>query len=244
LPPHLWFIGLGHLGQGYLWNLGFLPAGGAAILQDDQTAELENEATGLLTTATDIGTRKTRVAAKWLEGAGWETFLMERRYHGDSPSREGDPPIVLTGLDDPRPRIEIARARFPCMIDAGVGHGSVDFESLQISVLDSARCSPDPSRLWSAKAGPKDVDALLLKEAYRQRVAEDRCGAFLLAQASVAVPFVGAAVGALVITQAIRLASMLRTAQILTMQLGSPSMARGTLNPVPVGSFGSIGISL
>jgi hypothetical protein len=85
---------------------------------------------------------------------------------------------------------------------------------------------------------------LLLKEAYRQRVAEDRCGAFLLAQASVAVPFVGAAVGALVITQAIRLASMLRTAQILTMQLGSPSMARGTLNPVPVGSFGSIGISL
>jgi hypothetical protein len=244
LPPHLWFIGLGHLGQGYLWNLGFLPAAGAAILQDDQTAELENEATGLLTATTDIGTRKTRVAAKWLERAGWETFLVERRYRGDTPLKDRDPPIVLTGLDDPLPRIEVARARFPYMIDAGVGHGSVDFESLQISVLDSVSCTNDPSRLWSAKADPKNVAGLLLKEAYQQRAAEDRCGAFLLAQASVAVPFVGAAVGALVITQAIRLASMLRTSQILTMQLGSPAMARGMLNPVPVESFGSVGISL
>jgi hypothetical protein len=39
LPPKLWFIGLGHLGQGFLWSLGLLPATGShAVLQDDQKA--------------------------------------------------------------------------------------------------------------------------------------------------------------------------------------------------------------
>jgi hypothetical protein len=53
--------------------------------------------------------------------------------------------------------------------------------------------------------------------------------------------FVGAAVGALTIVQAIRLASMQTTVQMMQMELGTPGMAIvGAMNPVPVESHGSV----
>ena len=99
------------------------------------------------------------------------------------------------------------------MIDAGVGHGPADFETLQISLLKKGT---DPTRFWYAKKRPKDVEALLRQRAYQLHSAEfGACGTVSLAQASVAVPFVGAAVGALVIGQALRLASMLETVPVV-----------------------------
>ena len=79
LPPSLWLVGLGHLGQGFLWSLALLSAAGAhAILQDDQTVFEENVGTGLVTQQSDVDTKnkKARVAARWLEGAGWTTSLL------------------------------------------------------------------------------------------------------------------------------------------------------------------------
>jgi hypothetical protein len=80
------------------------------------------------------------------------------------------------------------------------------------------------------------------QEAYRtQGVESDRCGALTLANASVAVPFVGAAVGALTVSQALRLASMQSTIQMMQMDLGSPAMAIiGAVNPAPTKSRGSV----
>ena len=223
LPNKLWFIGLGHLGQGALWNLALLPGHGElAILQDDQTADVENEATGLLTSSKVVGRRKTRIAADWIEAKGWPTALVERRHHGDVKLCDGDPPIAITGLDDPNPRRAIARNGYDYMIDAGVGHGPRDFESLQIRVL---RKGDDATKFWGHPPAPKQVDEILKLDSYK-RLAEthDACGTFTLAKASTAVPFVGAAVGALVITQAIRLTCMLGTARMMQMELGSPEM--------------------
>jgi hypothetical protein len=244
LPRKLWFIGLGHLGQGFLWNLGFLPAaGGVAVLQDDQTAGEENVATGLVTRARDIGCRKTRIAAAWLEKTGWTTAQIERRHYGDITLQAGEPAIVVAGLDDVVPRLAVARAGFDYMVDAGVGHGPVDFETLQVRVLAKGA---DLEAHWSKREKPKDIDALLTREAYRAYEAKyDRCGAVTLAEASVAVPFVGAATGALVIGQVIRLASMLETANIVQMQLGSPHMViEGLMNPAPRESVGSMKLEI
>lgn len=244
IPPRLWLIGLGHLGQGFLWNLGLLPVRGRlAVLQDDQTVSEENEATGLLTTADDVTRRKTRVAARWLDGVGWPTSLIERRHYGDIPLLPDDPPIVITGLDEPKARIAIASTGFEYMIDAGIGHGPVDFESLQIRVLGKAT---DATALWSSPQVPKDVDALLQRKAYQAHAAKfANCGTRTIANASVAVPFVGAAVGALTITQAIRLASMQNTVQIMQMELGSPGMVMvGAMNDGPATSFGSLAMQL
>lgn len=219
----LWFVGLGHLGQGYLWSLALLPGSGEClVLQDNQKAGDENEATGLLTYGRDVGRRKTRVAASWLEPA-WETALIERRHQSDMRPTDDDPAIVFAGLDNLPARFSIARATFDYMVDAGVGHGPVDFESFQLRVL---RKGTDPAAQWSAKEETKDVEAMLDREAYRDYVAKhDRCGAFELAEGSVAVPFVGAFVGALGIAQGIRIASGRPTAEFLQAELGAPSMA-------------------
>ena len=124
------------------------------------------------------------------------------------------------------------------MIDSGVGHGPVDFEALQIRVLKKG---VDPTRFWSSPGRPKNVDKLLEQSAYRAKEAEpDRCGTLTLANASVAVPFVGAAVGALTIAQAVRLASMQPTVQMMQMELGAPGMAIVSVtNPAPIESRGS-----
>jgi hypothetical protein len=65
IPPKLWFIGLGHLGQGFLWNLGLLPVRGSrAVLQDDQTVGEENEATGLAAKPARSNIRSNRSATE------------------------------------------------------------------------------------------------------------------------------------------------------------------------------------
>lgn len=245
VSPRLWFIGLGHLGQGHLWSLGLLPIDAfEAVLQDDQDAGEENEATGLLTRGDFAKLRKkTRIAAAWLDRPGWTTRLIERRHHGDIPLLDGDPSTVITGLDDPDARKKVALAGFDYMIDAGVGHGPVDFEMLQIRVLEKGA---DPARFWSSHERPSDIEGLLMRPAYRSHAAgPDGCGTRTLASASVAVPFVGAAVGALTITQAIRLASMQSTIQMMQMELGTPAMAVvGAANNAPIESHGSVEVRL
>ena len=100
VPDHLWFLGLGHLGQGFIWNLCLLGAkGGRAVLQDDQAIGEENEATSLLVLPGKIGTKKARIAAGWLTAAGWTTDILERRHHGDIRLLPDDPPYLLSGLD-------------------------------------------------------------------------------------------------------------------------------------------------
>ncbi|MGB8632437.1 MAG: hypothetical protein WCD69_24190, partial [Xanthobacteraceae bacterium] len=212
---------------------------GHAVLQDDQKAGEENEATGLLTTATDVNRRKTRIAARWLDELGWETSLIERRHFGDIPLLDADPAIVVTGLDSSDARLGIAKAGFDYMVDAGLGHGPVDFEGIQVRILKK---DADLKNMWSAPPKPRDVDALLEGDAYKAHAADsDGCGTFDLAEASVAVPFVGAAAGALLIAQVIRLGSMLESIRIMQMDLASPEMVMtGGLNERPEASVGSV----
>lgn len=103
----------------------------------------------------------------------------------------------------------------------------------------NVRLAPEAHR-WSALPKPKDVDALLKGKAHKAHAADsDGCGTFDLAEASVAVLFVGAAAGAVAIAQVIRLCSMLQSIRIMQMDLGSPEMVMtGGLNEPPEASVG------
>jgi hypothetical protein len=244
LSRRLWFIGLGHVGQGFLWNLGLLPIREIdLVLQDDQNTGVENEATGLLTHPGSINTKKTRIAAAWLDRPAWSARLIERRHYGDIPLLDGDPCIAITSLDERAARIKIAGTGFDYMIDAGIGHGVVDFEALQIRILARGL---DASKFWSSPERSKDIDSLMEHEAYSgHAAASGRCGALTLANASVSVPFVGAATGALTIAQAIRLASMQTTVQMMQVELGTPGMAIiGATNDAVAESRGSTQLNL
>jgi hypothetical protein len=247
VPDSIWFLGLGHLGQGFIWNLCLLGVrGGRAVAQDNQLIGDENEATSLLVLPTDLGSKKARVAGRWLEACGWKTDIIERRHHGDIQVTPEDPPYLLCGLDRLQPRLIMARHGFEFMIDAGLGHGAHDFEGIQIRTIAKGNSIED---LWNEAAQPRH-DALHAKlmetKAYADLEAQiGRCGIVGFAEASTAVPFVGAATGALVIAQAIRLASLLPAARFLHMELGAPEMvANAGVTPGPSVNLGTIPTSL
>ncbi len=244
-PNALWLVGLGHLGQGFVWNLLTLPYRGprAAVLQDDQRIGEENEPTSLLVVERGERRRKVRVAAGWLDAADWDTRLIERRHHGDILPTKDDPPLLLCGLDDVRPRRILASLGFDYMIDAGIGHGPGDFESLQVRIIPKGTLT---ERLWNAPPPPRLADHLLDKAAYQALAAQDEgCGAYALADSSVAVPFVGAATGALTIAQAIRLASMKPAGALIQVGLAAPELQiDGGRHPALETSFGGEAMDL
>lgn len=224
MPNRLWLVGLGHLGQAFVWGLLALPFQNERhiILQDDQWIGVENESTSLLVGTDDIGRRKVRVAARWLDHTGWTTELIERRHLGDIRRTEQDPSILLAGLDDVRPRRVLAAQGFDYMIDAGIGHGARDFESLQIRTIPAG--APIES-LWLDQSQNFGRDHLMAKDAYRAlEQVVGQCGVVPLADASVSVPFVGAATAALGLAQLARLGSMAPAASLLQLELGAPSM--------------------
>lgn len=225
MPDQFWFLGLGHLGQGFVWNLCLLGAkGGRVVVQDDQTIGEENEATSILVSGDDIGEKKARIAARWLSTAGWTADVIERRHHGDIRLTAGDPPYLLSGLDRIEPRRVMAKYGFDYMIDAGLGHGPHDFEGIQLRVIAKGVSSGD---LWSAHEHTLEETLSRRQSSAAYKDLEEQigqCGIVSFAEASTSVPFVGAATGALVMAQAIRLASLEPTARFLHMELGAPEM--------------------
>lgn len=239
-PDNLWLVGLGHLGQAYVWNLLTLPFAqpGKVILQDDQRLGIENEPTSLLATRPFQPIRKVRLAARWLDAAGWDTQLLERRNRGGERPAAEDPPFLLTGLDDVKPRRTLAGLGFDYMVDGGIGHGPGDFEGIQVRVVPKGS---DIDALWGAPEPAKSREPLLAREAYKELEQGDAgaCGAYALAGASVAVPFVGAATGALAIAQLVRLATGQRGGTLVQMGLAAPEMMiDGGRTPVPPGFLG------
>uniref|UniRef100_UPI0037042C1E hypothetical protein n=1 Tax=Mesorhizobium atlanticum TaxID=2233532 RepID=UPI0037042C1E len=146
------------------------------------------------------------------------------------------------GLDEPLARIAIVKGGHDFVLDAGVGYGAIDFEIGQIRVIPRGI---DPQTLWSRPSAPKNVDAVLDKPAYREHARKHgNCGTYSLAEASVAVPFVGAAVGALTIAQLLRLAALRPSSQLSQIELGMVEAATaGVFNEVPSRGLGGFDFS-
>ena len=87
LPSRLWLIGLGHLGQAYLWGLGLLPylepANVSLVLQDIDVITESTESTSVLSDSSMVGQKKTRAMAAWAEQRGFATVLHERMFAAD-----------------------------------------------------------------------------------------------------------------------------------------------------------------
>lgn len=100
------------------------------------------------------------------------------------------------------------------------------FDKCLLGVCFNDQCLADG--LWGkVNAAQEDNPKLLSRPAYVELERHvGQCGAVEFAQASVAVPFVGAAAGALVIASAIRLASLQASPLFLQMGLGAPEMTR------------------
>lgn len=206
LPSRLWLIGLGNLGQAYLWLLSCLPyrEGGdlEVVLQDHDRIARSNESTSMLTFEPMLGRMKTRALAEWLERIGIRVTLEERRF-GDWVRRATyEPAVALCGVDNAQTRASLEQAGFGLIVETGLGAGPQAFRNFSLHTFPS---SLNAARMWgggSTVTGP-DVSAMPAYQAAHHPHLNE-CGLAQLASRTVGVPFVGLAAGALAIAEVLR----------------------------------------
>ena len=207
LPSRLWLLGLGHLGQAYVWGLGLLPYPVGArvdlVLQDDDIITPSTESTSILSDKATNGIKKTRAMAAWAERRGFSTVITERLFDDQCRRRHDEPSVALCGIDNAAGRRALDQVGFDFVVEAGLGRGYQDFRSLLVHTLPGEILA---SALWKdeATANPANADAA----AYRRMMDEgslDQCGVTLLAGKAVGAPFVGAVAATLVIAEVLRL---------------------------------------
>jgi hypothetical protein len=230
LPSKLWFLGLGHLGQAFLWNTVLLPyerPGDALfLLQDFDRVVSGNWTAGLLCEKNSSGRFKTRLCSEWLEALGFLTRICERPFDA-TVRRSGDEPyIALCGFDSALARRSLEGAGFALVVECGLG-GSVDtFDHLSLHTFPDA--TRIPGQIWAEDATLNTKAKPALLNAFRT---QEPCGilAETLANKALSSSFVGAFAGALVIAEVLRGLHGGARCQIINGQLRSNSPLRVAL---------------
>jgi hypothetical protein len=206
LPTQLWLIGLGNLGQAYLWLLGMLPYAQPnqlrLVLQDFDRLVTANESTSVLTDKSLMGEKKTRACARWAENRGFRTEIIERRFGRNLLVDDDDPPIALCGVDTKPARALLESVGFARVIEAGLGTGGNEYLAFQLHSFPGSRKA---QALWGTPRGDSTPLPLALP-AYMALAADgvDQCGLVEIARRSVGAPFVGVTAAALVIAELLR----------------------------------------
>lgn len=238
LPLALWLVALGNLGQAFLWSLSMLPYAEpekvVLFLQDDDTVRKENWGTSILVRRGRYGALKTRIAEDWAEARKFRARRIDRRLDEHLRIAEREPLLALAGLDRMAPRRLLGLPGFEYVIDAGLGATAAEYRKVRLNVFDSTL---DPAEYFEGIEDDADgrVAELMKLSAYQEIARDDdgRCGAAMLAEQSVAVPFVSAVAGALAITQAIRIASGKAHHSVLTADVGDLRTVRTTAGQTP-----------
>ena len=206
LPSQLWLLGLGHLGQAYLWGLALMPYGQpedvSLVLQDFDTITPSNESTSVLTSADLVGQKKTRAVATWVERRGFTSTIQERVFDANFRRQDSEPSVALCGLDNVAGRRALDQVGFDMVIEAGLGRGHRNFRTIRLHTLPSSRSAAE---IWNSKPTGETHEE---RPAYTRLVADgilDQCGMTLLAGKAVGAPFVGAAAATLVLAEILRI---------------------------------------
>ena len=194
LPGALWLVGLGNLGQAFLWALAALPYANpgdvSLVVQDRDKITEENWATSVLVKDGTYGVLKTTVAECWASDRGFDVRRIDRRLLVSDRLDNNDPRLALSGVDKIEARKLMAEVGFDCIVDAGLGHTFSDFDKYRVTVFDRIR------RIDKHFDGQTDQpleEDILNDDAYRCLVDEiGPCGTAEIAGSSVATPYVSA----------------------------------------------------
>ena len=209
LPRALWLIGLGNLGQAFLWALTALPFEDpgevSLVLQDRDTVTEENWATSVLVKDETYGLLKTKIAEHWADAKAFDVRRIDRRLCARDRIEGDDPRLAFSGVDKFEPRRHMAEVGFDCIVDAGLGRTASDFDRYRVTVFDRTR--PIDQHFAGQEDAPvaQDVPA---GDAYR-RLEEQigQCGTAEIGGASVAAPYVSALAAAIAVSRGIAVTS-------------------------------------
>jgi len=205
LPSSLWLLGLGHLGQAYLWALSLLPYERPddvlLVLQDIDAITSSTVSTSILSDRDMVGLKKTRAMASAMEARGFRTAILERRFDETLRVLPDDPQIALCGLDNALGRRSLCEVGFKVVVEAALGSGAKDFRAIRIHTFPGTK---DPRELW--RPG-EERDIIAGAPAYENLKGRglDQCGVTLLAGKAVGAPFVGMTAAAFCLAEVLRL---------------------------------------
>jgi hypothetical protein len=229
LPHEAWCLGLGHLGQAYLWALSFLPFTKPEdvniMLQDIDRTVLANIGTCALSQISDIGKRKTRVVSEWLEKRGFSPATNDRVFDENTKRNDGEPELALCGFDGRGPRHLLESANFRAIVECGLGGRYDNFDSILIHTLPRQTISARDYWSQTAAGGSEAGLNSLLKNNSAYQSHSGNCGVVQmeLARRSVAAPFVGAIASSFVIAEVLRMAHGGECFESVDLKLSKPS---------------------
>ena len=207
LPAKYWVLGLGHLGQAYLWNIGLLPYRNSQtaiiLLQDDDKVVEANLSAGLLCEIHHTDLYKTRVCCSWLESRGFKTTITERRFDDNTKRINEEPFISLCGFDSALSRLPLENAGFDLIVETGLGSSLSTFDIIALHTFPNS--SKTPHEIWGSEDHTKvDINEAvydILKD-----MSDEECGIIPLTISgkSISASFVGACSGALVVAELLR----------------------------------------
>lgn len=238
LPSKLWLIGLGHLGQAYLWGLGLLPYDRAEslalVLQDVDAISPSSESTSVLSHYSDVGVRKTRAMAAWAQVRGFNASIVERLFTADFRRQADEPAVALCGLDNALGRHALDQVGFDLIVETGLGRGHQDFRRIRLHTLPGRR---DAAELWPIRLADESAQTQPAYSRLRDDGVLDRCGMTLLAGKAVGAPFVGAVAASLALSEILRLLHGCRVHQVIDIDLLALEQRVACLNPHDFSTF-------
>ena len=190
LPKNIWILGLGHLGQAYLWTIGLMPYKNPAecvfLLQDADIVGIENIGSQVLCSKKHIGRPKARVCADFLENIKFKTQIIEKPYiEGDSKQFWMENfPFLLNGVDNIEARKGISNENIRFYLDGATNGMFSLFDSF--TMKNVFHISENMEDIW------KQTDTenhILNKNLYDRYEKENGCG--IIGNLGISTPFVG-----------------------------------------------------
>ena len=218
LPRNIWALGLGHLGQAYLWTLGLMPFKTPKetlfLLQDADIVEPENIGSQVLCSQQNIGRPKTRACMNFLENLNFKTQIIEKQFlFGDSEQEWMKIyPFLLNGVDNIKTRRSIKKTFLKLFLD-GATNGRFDlFDSFTMKNISNIE--KEPNVIWP----DDDVNGFIFhKNLYQKYEKIHQCGQ--LANIGISTPFVGLFGSTIIISELIRSINQGRRYSIISLQL-------------------------
>jgi hypothetical protein len=209
LPKSFWLIGLGHIGQAFLWSFGMLPFDDPAsvemVLQDVDELSTANLSTSVLTATTSTGKQKTREVAEWVEARGFRTHIVERYFADNFTIGDREPHLGICAVDNTHSRAVLEKVGFDEVIEAGLGSRGEEYLAFQIHRFPASRSA---DQTWAPQGGDKsdEIGQVLAAPAYQAlaRSGMNVCGLTTLAGKAVGASFVGVAVSVFILAELLR----------------------------------------
>ena len=204
LPSKIWFGGLGHLGQAYIWSLAQLPYQTNkdkcySVLQDGSKIKKSTLSTSCLSELGDVGEYKNDICCSWLSDIGFQVTKYNEFLKAGDDICFGDF-LFLSGFDNYDARRAAAGFSPNMLIDGGLGARANDCRSMHINSLPSDRhfnsIWPHSESNFQGKT-PEAITNL-------EKEGLDQCGVIELKNTAVSMPFVGLTAATLVLSEALR----------------------------------------